>query len=913
MTLFVPAIRLMNRLRYPQKFLLVGLLLLLPLLLVMYEYIGAVNNVIDFASKEQLGLVYNAPVIKFLDDIQQHRGIASAYLSGDQSFKAQLSAKEADIEADIAAVDTVDARLGATLNETVSWKRIKSRWQNIKLQSQSTQMKAIDSFNAHTALNGDVLVFITEIGNNSNLILDPNIDSYYFMDSVITKLPAMAEYMAQLRGYGLMATASKTLSPEDQTRFNIYAGLARSTLNSSVRSYGYAFTVNDSLQNRMQGDIKTYADQVNSFLDNINRTFITTLDNVPTTDSNSFFDLATQSINGVFKLYGTTSDALNGLLSTRIDRNVVQRNVVLIFALFVLALVIYLFIAFYLAVRQAINSLDVATQRMIGGHTEQAFVLDSQDELAQVAISFNNIARELLGARDQALESNRAKSVFLANMSHELRTPLNAVIGYSELIQEECEDSGQTEYVPDLKKIQAAAKHLLSLINDILDLSKIEAGKMDIYLEVIDVPKMLNEIETTVLPLIQKNENTLDIQCEPDLGMMRADLTKVRQVLFNLLSNASKFTQKGVVVLTAARETIGAVDWMIFTVKDSGIGMTQEQMSKLFKDFSQADSSTTRKYGGTGLGLSISKRFCQMLGGDIFVDSEPNVGSTFTVRLPVAVPNPAEVQADGKGLVIPAGANTVLVIDDDSIVREVLTRFLLKEGYYVETANSGKEGLQRAHELHPDVITLDVMMPGMDGWAVLAKLKADPALANIPVIMLSMVGDKNMGFALGASEYMTKPVDKERLLAILQKYHCEKAICKVLIVEDDLALREMVRRVLEKEGVQVIEAEDGRVGLQKVINNAPDLILLDLMMPQMNGFEFIEAMRKTPQGRTTPIVVVTAMELNNEERARLNGQVQSIVKKGTQTGDALFTELRTLVSGYTSDKSKANKSKEAAK
>jgi signal transduction histidine kinase/CheY-like chemotaxis protein len=564
-----------------------------------------------------------------------------------------------------------------------------------------------------------------------------------------------------------------------------------------------------------------------------------------------------------------------------------------------LALVVYLFIGFYLAVREAIQSLDRATQRMISGHMDEAFVLANRDELAQVAISFNNIAKELLAARDQALESNRSKSAFLANMSHELRTPLNAVIGYSELIQEELEDSGTTEFVPDLQKIQAAAKHLLVLINDILDLSKIEAGKMDVFIEVIEVQKMIGEIETTVLPLVTKNENTLKVSCPPDVGMMRADLTKVRQILFNLLSNASKFTKTGQIRLDARRETIGDVEWMVFSVIDSGIGMTNDQINRLFKDFSQADSSTTRKYGGTGLGLSISRRFAQMMGGDIEVESKVGEGSTFTVRLPVAVPKPDAVAASGKAAPDAAGRNTILVIDDDPQARELMTRFLLKEGYYVETAATGKDGLKRAEELRPDVITLDVMMPGMDGWAVLSSLKANPALASIPVVMLSMVTDKNMGFALGAAEYMTKPIQRERLLEILARYHCEKPVCTALIIEDDDSTREMMRRVLEREGIGVLEAENGMMGLAQVAKHDPQLILLDLMMPQMNGFEFIETLGKDAAHNNTPVIVVTAMELSTEERARLSGHVESILQKGgTQQGDALFSELRTLVAKY---------------
>jgi CheY-like chemotaxis protein len=325
--------------------------------------------------------------------------------------------------------------------------------------------------------------------------------------------------------------------------------------------------------------------------------------------------------------------------------------------------------------------------------------------------------------------------------------------------------------------------------------------------------------------------------------------------------------------------------------------MTEEQLGKLFQEFTQADSSTTRKYGGTGLGLAISKHFCQMMGGDITAESEYGQGSTFTVRLPVAVPKPEPGSAQVEGQPAP-GARTVLVIDDDPATRELLSRFLLREGYYVELATNGKDGLQRAHDTRPAVIVLDVMMPGMDGWAVLSKLKADPDLAPIPVIMTSIAGDKNIGYALGAADYLAKPIERERLLEVLEKYECVKPLCKVLLIEDDSSTREMFRRALQKESLTVIEAADGRVGLQQVIAQTPDLIFLDLMMPNMNGFEFVAELRRTVHGRSIPVVVVTALDLSPQDRARLNGHVQSVVQKGAYKGDALFAELRSLVATY---------------
>lgn len=537
-------------------------------------------------------------------------------------------------------------------------------------------------------------------------------------------------------------------------------------------------------------------------------------------------------------------------------------------------------------------------------------------ELVNERNKLDEALKELAVARDQALEANRAKSAFLANMSHELRTPLNAIIGYSEMLQEEAEDLGQDGLLADLQKIHSAAKHLLQLINDILDLSKIEAGKMDLYLETFEVMPLIQEVVTTIQPLVDKRSNKLEIHCAADLGVMYSDVTKVRQALFNLLSNASKFTENGTITLDVQRmaslDEVGSLkekesevqssDLVLFRVSDTGIGMSAEQVGKLFKEFTQADTSTTRKYGGTGLGLAITRRFCQMMGGDVSVESQPGQGTRFTIHLPaqapkgVPSPEPQTEMVELAPTALPVnGAGTLLVIDDDPTARELMKRYLTKEGFQVALAASGDEGLHLARELHPAAITLDVMMPGMDGWAVLSALKADPALADIPVIMLTIVDNKNIGFALGASDYITKPIERERLVRVLNKYRCEEPPCVILVVEDEATIREMMRRMLEKEGWMVAEAENGRVGLEQVVAQQPQLILLDLMMPEMDGFEFVARLRKMPAGQSIPIVVVTAKDITLEDRLKLNGYVEQILSKGAYSREELLGEVRDLV------------------
>lgn len=536
-------------------------------------------------------------------------------------------------------------------------------------------------------------------------------------------------------------------------------------------------------------------------------------------------------------------------------------------------------------------------------NVEKHFYLDEADidhidhYVTYIVSALRNASdyREIQESRAAANAANKAKSQFLANMSHELRTPMNAVIGYSEMLEEEAEDQGLDDLIPDLQKIRSAGRHLLQLINDVLDLSKIEADKIELYPEMIQLNSLLVDIEATAEPLMGKNSNRFEHDQINDTGEVFLDETKLRQVVLNLLSNAAKFTSDGLVRLSAERYRQGKKDWLVIKVKDSGIGMTGEQLERVFDPFLQADASTTREYGGTGLGLSISQKFCEMMGGSLTAESEKDVGSTFVIRLPTGTENQESEKPAGEESSLNGTEASVLVIDDDEHVQDLMQRLLSREGYRVVSATSGEQGLKIAREIKPNVITLDVLMPGQDGWSVLSELKSDPDLVDIPVVMQSILDKPNKAFMLGASDYLTKPLERSRIAEVIRRLQNQKNR-RALVVEDDANTQALFADWLRSDAWEVHTAKNGLDGLQSFLKHEPGLVILDLMMPEMDGFEFMDQIRNQPSAVDTSVIVVTAKDLTPADLERLNGGVQRIIQKGDHKIDGILSEIKRYIS-----------------
>jgi len=553
----------------------------------------------------------------------------------------------------------------------------------------------------------------------------------------------------------------------------------------------------------------------------------------------------------------------------------------------------------------------------LGGRVEGFLIFDSFTEseafntsdlrkLARVrehavsAISKARILRELQIKNRQAEEANQAKSTFLANMSHELRTPMNAIIGFSEILVERLGEQIPPRYLGFLRSILGSGQLLLSIINDILDLSKVEAGKMEIFPETFGVRGAVESVCQVMKGLSARKNISFDIDIAPDVDDIETDHAKFKQILYNLLSNAVKFSRTGSVVTISARRVPGEEGQpgsLALSVIDHGIGIAPEHIKLIFDEFRQVDATSSRQYGGTGLGLSLVKKFVELQYGSIDVESTPGEGSRFTFTLPLrfagaTIPSPI-VNRDGS--VVPPG-DRVLVIEDDDDAYDSLSAYLQAAGYVSIRARSGEDALRLARTRRPVAITLDLVLPGMGGFDVLRRLKADEVTSSIPVIVVSMIDNRDLGVAFGADDYFVKPVDWPRLMRRLAEItaHAAKRHARLLLIDDDVSIHDMLEQELTREGYELEKAFSGAEGLVLAESSKPDVIILDLMMPGMSGFEVAELLKQHEQTAAIPIVVLTAKELTEDDRQRLQAGTSTLVMKGSSAGARLIRAIRSL-------------------
>lgn len=493
-------------------------------------------------------------------------------------------------------------------------------------------------------------------------------------------------------------------------------------------------------------------------------------------------------------------------------------------------------------------------------------------------------ADELAEANRRIQEADKLKSQFLANMSHELRTPLNSIIGFSEILVERLDGRIEPKHLGFLEHIRTSGTHLLGIINDVLDLSKIEAGKMEIYPEFFSIAPVIDNVCQVMRGMTRATQKIV-VEVPGDLPQIETDLAKFKQVLFNLLSNAVKFSPPDKQVYIRAWLEDGSIT---VSVRDEGIGIEPQHHELIFEEFRQVDGTARREFGGTGLGLALVRRFVELQGGRVRVDSRLGAGSTFTFTLPVRSRAAVVTRTPDTA---PAQAARVLVVEDDANAFDLIASALGSAGYYAIRARHGDEAIRLARDSRPAAVTLDLVLPGMDGWEVLKQLKNDVATRQLPVVIISMVDNHDLGMALGADDYFVKPVDRARLLDRLREITARRGK-RLLVIDDDATVHTILDEDLSALGYAIDNAFCGEDGIRFAEERSPDVIILDLMMPGMSGFEVADSLKQNPRTANIPILVLTSKEISSDERALLHAKVSSFVQKGTTAKDQLVREIR---------------------
>ncbi|NJP04715.1 MAG: response regulator [Chloroflexaceae bacterium] len=955
-----PLIRYINDFSIGQKLNLgFGLLVVLILLLVVLQLIHHAQTI---ATIRQTGEV-QAPSALTSAQAQTNllsmlAGIRGYLILGSPSFRQEYLDAKAMFEQNLVVMKALATQeQNPDLNRQLAeLETTYERWSDLPDQMFALRDNPIDNQPALRILTEEGEVLISNILSDINSLIwhqsrrEPSMQNAQLLKDMAEVQSSFALMIASLRSY--LATSDVSFRRD----YNI-------KLSTNHSAWQQMINQQDHLNANQQPLFASMAERRKAFLAVARRVIDAVEGPQARQDLFLFTTQTTPLADTMLQLLGdiTTEQqlALTNDLAASQDALIDALQKTILGGLIAIGLGFGLAVAFRQNIAGPVERLTRTVAQITGSNLQARVQVESRDEIGRLAATFNTMTDRLQeslheleqrtrdletavdalqSSKDAAEAASRAKSQFLANMSHELRTPLNAIIGYSEILQEDARDAEMTDFGDDLAKIQTAGEHLLDLINDVLNLSDIETGRLHLYLESFDIATMVDDVVATIQPLVNHRQNTLHITYVREMGRMHADQTKVRQILFNLLGNAAKFTQNGSITLeidrldppvpgVSARQpqdepapymVPAQSHWIVFRIRDTGIGISSEQIDRLFEAFSQADASSTRRYGGMGLGLALSYQFCRLMAGSITVESTVGIGSLFTIYLPSQILYQAETpaarpEADPHELAIPvstptpsstllpaettAHRPTLLIIDDDVLTCELVSRVAVSQGINVQTALDGQEGLRRARELHPDAIMLDVMMPRMNGWAVLALLKADAELATIPVIMSTVLDDKRKGKALGADAYLTKPLDRKHLAEILRKYSGlnKNGAATILLVEDDLATRDVFQRMFEQVGWHVICANHGLMALEQLAEQQPDLIVLDLMMPEMDGFQVVTVIRAIPAWRTIPIVVVTAKELSHQEQEQLQPMVNRTLQKGQYSRETLIEQIRMVI------------------